>query len=101
MHSIYYNYLVTLIAMQSYKRLGRKSYFLASLHTFTAILHQICITIRTVGTGGILFICSAGAIYNLHSLENFINYSGIHVTKYNVSLTGLDSGLLCVHSNQF
>ena len=40
-------------------------------------------------------------IYDLHSLEKFLDYSGIPVVKYRVSVTGLDSGLLCVHSNQF
>ena len=40
-------------------------------------------------------------IYDLHSLEKFLDYSGIPVVKYRVSVTGLDFGLLSVHSNQF
>ena len=98
MHSILYTYLVTLIA-RVIKGWEEKATF-----SLLCALSRLFF-IRSVLPSGPLepgaYFSYAVGFYNLHSLENFVNYSGVPITKYNVSLTGLDSGLLCVHSNQF
>ena len=85
MHSIYYNYLVTLIA-RVIKGWEEKATF-----SLLCALSRLFF-IRSVLPFGPLepgaYFYYAVGIYNLHSLQN-VNYSGIPITKYNVSLKGL------------
>ena len=80
MHSIYYNYLVTLIA-RVIKGWEEKATFsllcaLSRLFFIRSVLPFGPLELRAY------FFYAIGS-YNFHSLENFINYSWIPITKYN------------------
>ena len=81
MHSIYYNYLVTLIA-RVIKGWEEKATF-----SLLCALSRLFFIRSVLPFGplepGACFSYAVG-IYNLHSLENCIKYSGISITKYNV-----------------